>query len=120
MCMENKFRKLNTGRKKTIVVDAQYHLLAFRYTIMKMCWSLEPTQRPTFSKIGELIEQLLSDQPHQVSIFILLPDTKRIVYVRDKRIMWVLIYYRNCKARAVSLKHSVKLLQNTFRRLAYF
>ncbi|XP_076131375.1 macrophage colony-stimulating factor 1 receptor 1 isoform X1 [Alosa pseudoharengus] len=35
------------------------------YTIMKMCWSLEPTQRPTFSTIGERIERLHSGQPHQ-------------------------------------------------------
>ncbi|XP_062392795.1 macrophage colony-stimulating factor 1 receptor 1 [Sardina pilchardus] len=35
------------------------------YTIMKMCWNLEPTQRPTFSTIGERIERLFSDQPHQ-------------------------------------------------------
>ncbi|KAL2095213.1 hypothetical protein ACEWY4_009932 [Coilia grayii] len=35
------------------------------YTIMKMCWSLEPTQRPTFSEIGKRVERLLPDQPHQ-------------------------------------------------------
>ncbi|KAL4631354.1 macrophage colony-stimulating factor 1 receptor isoform X1 [Arapaima gigas] len=38
------------------------------YTIMKMCWNLEPTERPTFGKISQLIERLLgeqSDQPYQ-------------------------------------------------------
>uniref|UniRef100_A0A3B3YD18 receptor protein-tyrosine kinase n=1 Tax=Poecilia mexicana TaxID=48701 RepID=A0A3B3YD18_9TELE len=29
------------------------------YVIMKMCWNLEPTKRPTFSKIGQMIEKLL-------------------------------------------------------------
>ncbi|KAM4586512.1 macrophage colony-stimulating factor 1 receptor [Fundulus diaphanus] len=29
------------------------------YAIMKMCWNLEPTNRPTFSKIGQMIEKLL-------------------------------------------------------------
>uniref|UniRef100_A0A3Q2TBM6 receptor protein-tyrosine kinase n=1 Tax=Fundulus heteroclitus TaxID=8078 RepID=A0A3Q2TBM6_FUNHE len=29
------------------------------YAIMKMCWNLEPTSRPTFSKIGQMIEKLL-------------------------------------------------------------
>uniref|UniRef100_A0A671WMV0 receptor protein-tyrosine kinase n=1 Tax=Sparus aurata TaxID=8175 RepID=A0A671WMV0_SPAAU len=35
------------------------------YTIMKMCWNLEPTERPTFSKITQMIERLLGDQPEQ-------------------------------------------------------
>ncbi|XP_023689740.1 macrophage colony-stimulating factor 1 receptor isoform X2 [Paramormyrops kingsleyae] len=35
------------------------------YTIMKMCWDLEPTKRPTFSKISQLIERLLGEQPDQ-------------------------------------------------------
>uniref|UniRef100_A0A673WWW5 receptor protein-tyrosine kinase n=1 Tax=Salmo trutta TaxID=8032 RepID=A0A673WWW5_SALTR len=33
------------------------------YTIMKMCWNLEPTERPTFSKISQLIERVLGEQP---------------------------------------------------------
>ncbi|XP_015205530.2 macrophage colony-stimulating factor 1 receptor [Lepisosteus oculatus] len=36
------------------------------YTIMKMCWNLEPTKRPTFDKIGKLIQRLLGDQTHQI------------------------------------------------------
>ncbi|XP_075337399.1 macrophage colony-stimulating factor 1 receptor isoform X1 [Odontesthes bonariensis] len=32
------------------------------YTIMKMCWNLEPTERPTFSKISQMIERLLGGQ----------------------------------------------------------
>uniref|UniRef100_A0A3B4DQN8 receptor protein-tyrosine kinase n=1 Tax=Pygocentrus nattereri TaxID=42514 RepID=A0A3B4DQN8_PYGNA len=36
------------------------------YTIMQMCWNLEPTERPTFSKIGQLIERLLGDTPDLV------------------------------------------------------
>ncbi|XP_061581158.1 macrophage colony-stimulating factor 1 receptor isoform X1 [Cololabis saira] len=32
------------------------------YTIMKMCWNLEPTERPTFSKISQMIQRLLGDQ----------------------------------------------------------
>ncbi|MGH0118259.1 UNVERIFIED_CONTAM: hypothetical protein FKN15_049280 [Acipenser sinensis] len=35
------------------------------YTIMKMCWNLEPTKRPTFNKIGQLIERLLGDETKQ-------------------------------------------------------
>ncbi|XP_039669924.1 macrophage colony-stimulating factor 1 receptor 1-like isoform X2 [Perca fluviatilis] len=35
------------------------------YMIMKMCWNLEPTERPTFSKITQMIERLLGDQPEQ-------------------------------------------------------
>ncbi|XP_062857069.1 macrophage colony-stimulating factor 1 receptor-like [Trichomycterus rosablanca] len=35
------------------------------YTIMKMCWNLEPTERPTFSKISQLIERLLEDTPDE-------------------------------------------------------
>ncbi|XP_034399229.1 macrophage colony-stimulating factor 1 receptor [Cyclopterus lumpus] len=35
------------------------------YTIMKMCWNLEPTERPTFSKISQMIERLLGEQPEQ-------------------------------------------------------
>ncbi|KAG9346715.1 hypothetical protein JZ751_007029 [Albula glossodonta] len=36
------------------------------YSIMKMCWNLEPTERPTFSKISQLIQRLLGDQPDQM------------------------------------------------------
>ncbi|XP_072524382.1 macrophage colony-stimulating factor 1 receptor [Salminus brasiliensis] len=35
------------------------------YTIMQMCWNLEPTERPTFGKIGQLIERLLGDTPKE-------------------------------------------------------
>uniref|UniRef100_A0A8C9VJF9 receptor protein-tyrosine kinase n=1 Tax=Scleropages formosus TaxID=113540 RepID=A0A8C9VJF9_SCLFO len=35
------------------------------YTIMKICWNLDPTKRPTFSKISQLIERLLGEQPEQ-------------------------------------------------------
>lgn len=38
------------------------------YNIMKMCWNLEPTERPTFSKISQMIERLCGGQtdPEQV------------------------------------------------------
>uniref|UniRef100_A0A8C7KU93 receptor protein-tyrosine kinase n=1 Tax=Oncorhynchus kisutch TaxID=8019 RepID=A0A8C7KU93_ONCKI len=36
------------------------------YTIMKMCWNLEPTERPTFSKISQLIERVLGEQPEHL------------------------------------------------------
>ncbi|XP_068182085.1 macrophage colony-stimulating factor 1 receptor isoform X1 [Antennarius striatus] len=38
------------------------------YTIMKMCWNLEPTERPTFSTISQMIALLLGDQsePEQI------------------------------------------------------
>ncbi|KAJ8405469.1 hypothetical protein AAFF_G00319420 [Aldrovandia affinis] len=36
------------------------------YSIMKMCWNLEPTERPTFSKISQLIQRLMGDQPDQI------------------------------------------------------
>uniref|UniRef100_A0A3P8ZB02 receptor protein-tyrosine kinase n=1 Tax=Esox lucius TaxID=8010 RepID=A0A3P8ZB02_ESOLU len=35
------------------------------YTIMKMCWNLEPTVRPTFNTISHLIHNLLYGQPDQ-------------------------------------------------------
>uniref|UniRef100_A0A3Q1JB40 receptor protein-tyrosine kinase n=1 Tax=Anabas testudineus TaxID=64144 RepID=A0A3Q1JB40_ANATE len=35
------------------------------YTIMKMCWNLEPTERPTFSKISQMILRLLGVQHEQ-------------------------------------------------------
>ncbi|XP_035265075.1 macrophage colony-stimulating factor 1 receptor isoform X1 [Anguilla anguilla] len=35
------------------------------YSIMKMCWNLEPTDRPTFCKISQLIQRLLGEQPEQ-------------------------------------------------------
>ncbi|XP_073668333.1 macrophage colony-stimulating factor 1 receptor isoform X2 [Paramisgurnus dabryanus] len=35
------------------------------YTIMKMCWNLEPSERPTFNKISQLIERLLGETPDQ-------------------------------------------------------
>lgn len=43
----------------------------FSYMIMKMCWNLEPTERPTFNKIIQMIERLLGDQsePEQVSMW---------------------------------------------------
>uniref|UniRef100_A0AAY4B9T6 receptor protein-tyrosine kinase n=1 Tax=Denticeps clupeoides TaxID=299321 RepID=A0AAY4B9T6_9TELE len=37
------------------------------YNIMEMCWNLEPTLRPTFSKVGQLIEKLLPGSSFQVS-----------------------------------------------------
>ena len=43
-------------------------LLCFSYAIMKMCWHLEPTERPTFSKISQMIERLLGDQPEQEQV----------------------------------------------------
>ncbi|XP_017279588.1 macrophage colony-stimulating factor 1 receptor [Kryptolebias marmoratus] len=38
------------------------------YAIMKMCWTLEPTKRPTFSKISQMIERLLGDQLEQEQV----------------------------------------------------
>ncbi|XP_034037062.1 macrophage colony-stimulating factor 1 receptor isoform X2 [Thalassophryne amazonica] len=35
------------------------------YSIMRMCWNLEPTERPTFSKINQMIQSLLGDQADQ-------------------------------------------------------
>ncbi|KAK9963662.1 hypothetical protein ABG768_006830 [Culter alburnus] len=35
------------------------------YTIMKMCWNLEAAERPTFSKIGQMIERMLGDAPDE-------------------------------------------------------
>uniref|UniRef100_A0A672QMP8 receptor protein-tyrosine kinase n=1 Tax=Sinocyclocheilus grahami TaxID=75366 RepID=A0A672QMP8_SINGR len=63
-----------------VVIDAQFYKMIKdgyhmpqpdfapheMYTIMKMCWSLEPTQRPTFANIRELIAKLLPNQPSEV------------------------------------------------------
>uniref|UniRef100_A0A8C1ZR72 receptor protein-tyrosine kinase n=1 Tax=Cyprinus carpio TaxID=7962 RepID=A0A8C1ZR72_CYPCA len=35
------------------------------YTIMKMCWNLDAAERPTFSKISQLIERMLGDTEDQ-------------------------------------------------------
>ncbi|XP_061541250.1 macrophage colony-stimulating factor 1 receptor [Phycodurus eques] len=35
------------------------------YDIMKMCWNLEPTERPTFSKISQMIQKQLGEQAQQ-------------------------------------------------------
>lgn len=35
------------------------------YAIMKMCWNLEPTERPTFSKIAQMVQKLIGDEPEQ-------------------------------------------------------
>ncbi|XP_061689998.1 macrophage colony-stimulating factor 1 receptor isoform X2 [Syngnathoides biaculeatus] len=35
------------------------------YDIMKMCWNLEPTERPTFSKISQMIQRQLGEQVQQ-------------------------------------------------------
>ncbi|XP_062404924.1 macrophage colony-stimulating factor 1 receptor [Sardina pilchardus] len=32
------------------------------YSIMRMCWTLEPTERPTFSKICSMIQRLLGEE----------------------------------------------------------
>lgn len=36
--------------------------------IMKMCWNLEPTERPTFNKISQMIERILGDQDEQEKV----------------------------------------------------
>lgn len=38
------------------------------YAIMKMCWNLEPTQRPTFNEIGQMIEKLLEGHLEQQQV----------------------------------------------------
>ncbi|RXN28472.1 macrophage colony-stimulating factor 1 receptor-like isoform X1 [Labeo rohita] len=62
-----------------VVIDAQFYKMikdgyhmpqpdfapCEMYKIMKMCWSLEPTLRPTFANIRELIAKLLPNQPSQ-------------------------------------------------------
>ena len=35
---------------------------------MKMCWNLEPTERPTFNKIAQMIEKLLGEQSEQEQV----------------------------------------------------
>lgn len=35
------------------------HICPLRYQLMTLCWSLEPTDRPTFKIIGQLINRLL-------------------------------------------------------------
>lgn len=36
--------------------------------IMKMCWNLEATERPTFNKITQMIERILGDQDEQEKV----------------------------------------------------
>ncbi|XP_055368253.1 macrophage colony-stimulating factor 1 receptor isoform X2 [Betta splendens] len=63
----------------SMVVDSRFYKMVKRgyqmsqpdyappeiYTVMKMCWDLEPTERPTFSKITHMIGSLLGDEPEQ-------------------------------------------------------
>ncbi|MEQ2162920.1 hypothetical protein GOODEAATRI_024941 [Goodea atripinnis] len=50
-----------------VVVDTNFykmikdghHMEQPEYHLMKLCWSLEPTHRPTFKTIGQLIKSLL-------------------------------------------------------------
>lgn len=35
---------------------------------MKMCWNVEPTDRPTFSKISQMIERLLGEQSEREQV----------------------------------------------------
>lgn len=35
---------------------------------MKMCWNLEPTERPNFSKIAEMVQKFIGEQPEQESV----------------------------------------------------
>lgn len=53
--------------------------VVFRYTIMKMCWNLEADERPTFSKISQLIERMLGDtEDQQVHHSSIKPHTSKI------------------------------------------
>uniref|UniRef100_A0A8C2A9P5 receptor protein-tyrosine kinase n=1 Tax=Cyprinus carpio TaxID=7962 RepID=A0A8C2A9P5_CYPCA len=45
-------------------IDTYAHVVS-RYTIMKMCWNLDAAERPTFSKISQLIERMLGDTETQ-------------------------------------------------------
>lgn len=36
--------------------------------IMKMCWNLEPTERPAFTKISQMIERILGEQDEQEKV----------------------------------------------------
>lgn len=35
---------------------------------MKMCWNLEPTDRPTFNKISQMIDRILGGQDEQEKV----------------------------------------------------
>lgn len=41
---------------------------SYSYMIMKMCWNLEPTERPTFNKISQMIERILGDQDEKEKV----------------------------------------------------
>lgn len=56
------FKKETINNKQIYISDLTF----CRYTMMKMCWSLEPTQRPTFANIREFIANLLPKQSSQV------------------------------------------------------
>uniref|UniRef100_A0A672QMT7 receptor protein-tyrosine kinase n=1 Tax=Sinocyclocheilus grahami TaxID=75366 RepID=A0A672QMT7_SINGR len=74
-----------------VVIDAQFYKMIKdgyhmpqpdfapheMYTIMKMCWSLEPTQRPTFANIRELIAKLLPNQPSEQNNEDMYPEFQR-------------------------------------------
>lgn len=62
--------------------------------IMKMCWNLEPTERPTFSKISQMINRLLGGQDEQekVSWPEILSEikTKHLWFIQHKNVSWKL------------------------------
>ncbi|XP_050949188.1 macrophage colony-stimulating factor 1 receptor isoform X2 [Labeo rohita] len=74
-----------------VVIDAQFYKMikdgyhmpqpdfapCEMYKIMKMCWSLEPTLRPTFANIRELIAKLLPNQPSQQNNENMYPEFQR-------------------------------------------
>ncbi|XP_058614572.1 macrophage colony-stimulating factor 1 receptor [Onychostoma macrolepis] len=74
-----------------VVIDAQFYKMIKdgyhmpqpdfapqeMYTIMKMCWSLEPTLRPTFANIRELIAKLLPKQSSQQNNEDMYPELQR-------------------------------------------
>uniref|UniRef100_A0A8C2A932 receptor protein-tyrosine kinase n=1 Tax=Cyprinus carpio TaxID=7962 RepID=A0A8C2A932_CYPCA len=49
------------GETETLILAYIVAHVVSRYTIMKMCWNLDAAERPTFSKISQLIERMLGD-----------------------------------------------------------
>ncbi|CAL8355145.1 unnamed protein product [Merluccius merluccius] len=49
------------------IYNGFFFVVFLRYAIMKMCWNLEPTERPTFSEITQLLERLLPGEAEQVT-----------------------------------------------------
>lgn len=68
--------------------------------IMKMCWNLEPTERPAFSKISRMIERILGVQDEQEKVCEMIKNTQHNMWGCGQNAPWQsstsLVYQKWC------------------------